>query len=402
MSVSIARDVLKFEREQQATHQRARRRRPRLDDWKKIAPDLNATLQERVLTRQTAIREGKIDTGEAVQQTMKERVQLEEQLLAPVVKARSHQQRRGPHRNHEQIALMRDIARAETALREGPQGDRITAAQGLCLRDLDFSALGQLSRQEELAVTASAHWKSLLEERVRVSKEALCSLTQQQVHESRREMDRRARRAFENEHKGPSKFTGKQGSSHQPELLRWAVPVGLQWVSKGSTQEVTAAQDRAREIRRRHPDATVSVESGEVCVAIVQVGEQGMERALLRVQKACATWAARYAEHNPSYFIADVREVVKARNLDTKSVVDLQALASESAQRVTRKALQHVGDASIGTAGLRGGNELRWTSSGPHACEDMELWLEHLTGSDSEPAPFHLEWDEDGLSITHP
>ena len=88
-------------------------------------------------------------------------------------------------------------------------------------------------------MTASAHWKSLLEERVRVSKEALCSLTQQQVHESRREMDRRARRAFENEHKGPSKFTGKQGSSHQPELLRWAVPVGLQWVSKGSTQEVT-------------------------------------------------------------------------------------------------------------------------------------------------------------------
>ena len=127
-----------------------------------------------------------------------------------------------------------------------------------------------------------------------------------------------------------------------------------------------------------------------------------MERALLRVQKACATWAARYVEHNPSDFIADVREVVKARNLDAKSVVDLQALASESAQRVTRKALQHVGDASIGTAGLRGGNELRWTSSGPHACEDMELWLEHLTGSDSEPAPFHLEWDEDGLSITHP
>ena len=402
VSVSIARDVLKFEREQQATHQRARRRRPRLDDWKKIAPDLNATLQARVLTRQTAIREGKIDTGEAVQQTMKERVQLEEQLLAPVVKARSHQQRRGPHRNHEQIALMRDIARAETALREGPQGDRITAAQGLCLRDLDFSALGQLSRQEELAVTASAHWKSLLEERVRVSKEALCSLTQQQVHESRREMDRRARRAFENEHKGPSKFTGKQGSSHQPELLRWAVPVGLQWVSKGGTQEVTEAQDRAREIRRRHPDATVTVESGEVCVAVVQVGEQEMERALLRVQEACATWAARYAEHNPSDFIAEVREVVKARNLDAKSVVDLQALASESAQRVTRKALQHVGDASIGTAGLRGGNELRWTSSGPHACEDMELWLEHLTGSDSEPAPFHLEWDEDGLSITHP
>ena len=222
-------------------------------------------------TRREAVYNGQEDAGEAVQQTMQERMQLEEQLLAPTVKARLHQQRREAHRNHEQIVLLRDIARAEAALREGPQDVNITVAQRLCLRDLDFSALGLLSVQEELAVVNSSHWKSLLEERVRVSKEALRSLTQRQVHESRREMDRRARRAFENEHKGPSKFTGKQGRSHQPELLRWAVPVGLQWVSRGGAEEVTEVQMRAQELRQRHPGAVVTVESGEVCVAIVPV-----------------------------------------------------------------------------------------------------------------------------------
>ena len=402
ISVSVACDVLKFERGLTADHRGARRSRPRLNDWKRITPELNATLHEGVQTRREAVRKGQEDAGEAVQQTMQERMQLEEQLLAPTVKARLHQQRRGAHRNHEQIVLLRDIARAEAALREGPQDVNITVAQRLCLRDLDFSALGRLDVQEELAVVNSSHWKSLLEERVRVSKEALRSLTQRQVHESRREMDRRARSAFENEHKGPSKFTGKQGRSHQPELLRWAVPVGLQWVSRGGTEEVAEVQMRAQELQHKHPGAVITVESGEVCVAIVPVRGQGMERALLKVKEACATWAARYVEHNQEAFADEVRRVVEIRNLDAGSAVDLQALVDETAQKVTRNASQHDGDASIGTAGLRGEGELRWSSRGPCARENMELWLRHLTSFDSEPTPLRLEWGEEGLRVIYP
>ena len=68
-----------------------------------------------------------------------------------------YKRQREAHRNHEQIVLLRDIARAEAALREGPQDVNITVAQRLCLRDLDFSALGLLSVQEELAVVNSSH-----------------------------------------------------------------------------------------------------------------------------------------------------------------------------------------------------------------------------------------------------
>ena len=92
-----------------------------------------------------------------------------------------------------------------------------------------------------------------------------------------------------------------------------------------------------------------------------------MERALLKVKEACATWAARYVEHNQLAFADEVRRVVEIRNLDAGSVVDLQALVDETAQKVTRNASQHDGDASIGTAGLRGEGEFRWSSRGPRA-----------------------------------
>ena len=48
ISVSVACDVLKFERGLTADHRGARRSRPRLNDWKRITPELNATLHEGV------------------------------------------------------------------------------------------------------------------------------------------------------------------------------------------------------------------------------------------------------------------------------------------------------------------------------------------------------------------
>ena len=45
-------------------------------------------------------------------------------------------------------------------------------------------------------------------------------------------MDRRARKAFEDEHKGPSKFAGKRVEHRTQEELRWRVPHGLQRVER--------------------------------------------------------------------------------------------------------------------------------------------------------------------------
>jgi hypothetical protein len=55
--------------------------------------------------------------------------------------------------------------------------------------------------------------------------------TNSQIRENRRAMDKRARRAFEDEHKGPSKFAGKRVEHRTQEELRWRVPHGLQWES---------------------------------------------------------------------------------------------------------------------------------------------------------------------------
>jgi hypothetical protein len=43
-------------------------------------------------------------------------------------------------------------------------------------------------------------------------------------------MDRRAKKAFEDEHKGPNKFAGKRAEHRTQEELRWRVPHGIQWV----------------------------------------------------------------------------------------------------------------------------------------------------------------------------
>ena len=51
-----------------------------------------------------------------------------------------------------------------------------------------------------------------------------------QVRANRRALPRRAKRAFDDEHKGPSKLAGKRAEHRTQEALRWRVPNWLQWV----------------------------------------------------------------------------------------------------------------------------------------------------------------------------
>jgi hypothetical protein len=69
--------------------------------------------------------------------------------------------------------VQRDTARAEAALRDGPQDKRVTTAQRLCLRDVELAQDGVLGSQDILTALRSEHWTKLLEERIRVSKVAL-------------------------------------------------------------------------------------------------------------------------------------------------------------------------------------------------------------------------------------
>jgi hypothetical protein len=150
--------------------------------------------------------------------------------MTPTIWSRERHQRLPAHRSHEQIQLLRTISRMETALQDGPQVIRVTCAQNLVLEDMDIAWSPPLRPQEKLSITSTEAWMKYLAASLKSCKEDLERQTHNQVRENRRAMDRRARRAFENEHKGPSKFAGKRAEHRTQEAFRWRVPNGLQWV----------------------------------------------------------------------------------------------------------------------------------------------------------------------------
>ena len=178
------------------------------------------------------VQAGTVDVGTAVQDTLRNRHQLAQSWMAPTIRSREHQQRRSAHRSHEQIQLLRTIARVDAALRDGPQAARVTRSQDLVLEDMDVAWSSPLSPQEKLLITSTELWKEYLTASLRMCKNELEKQTNGQIRENRRAMDKRARRAFEDEHKGPSKFAGKRVEHRTQEELRWRVPHGLQWVEK--------------------------------------------------------------------------------------------------------------------------------------------------------------------------
>ena len=102
----------------------------------------------------------------------------------------------------------------EAALQDGPQVIRVTRAQNLVLEDMDVAWSSPLSPQEKLSITSTESWVKYLAASLKLCKEELERQPHNQVRENRRAMDRRAKKAVEDEHKGPSKFAGKR-AEHQ-------------------------------------------------------------------------------------------------------------------------------------------------------------------------------------------
>jgi hypothetical protein len=155
-----------------------------------------------------------------------------------------------------QIQLLRTIARVDAALRDGPQVARVTRSQNLVLEDMDVAYSSPLNPQKKLFITSTEIWRKYLTASLKTCKDKLERQTNNQIRENRRAMDRRARKAFEDEHKGPSKFAGKRAEHRTQEELRCRVPHGLQWVERheDSRDEMWAA--RLAQLQRtmpRHP-----------------------------------------------------------------------------------------------------------------------------------------------------
>jgi hypothetical protein len=110
-------------------------------DWQKLAPALQKELSGGAEATWKKVQAGTVDAGAAVQDTLRNRHQLDQSWMAPTIRSREHQQRRAAHRSHEQIQLLRTIARVDAALRDGPQVARVTRSQDLVLEGgMEFAA----------------------------------------------------------------------------------------------------------------------------------------------------------------------------------------------------------------------------------------------------------------------
>ena len=201
--------------------------RIRLKDWQKMAPALQKELGGAAAETLAGVRAGTVDASAAVQDTLRSRNQLARSWMAPTIRSRERHQHRAAHRSHEQIQLLRSIARVEAALNDGPQVTRVTRAQNLVLEDTDVAWSSPLSPQEKVSITSTEPWRKYLIDSLKLCKQELDRHTSSQVRENRRAMDRHARKAFEDEHKGPSKFAGKRAEHRTQEELRWRVPHGI-------------------------------------------------------------------------------------------------------------------------------------------------------------------------------
>ena len=98
---------------------------------------------------------------------------------------------------------------------------------------------------------------------MRSCKNELEKQTNDQLRENRQTMDKRARRAFEDEHKGPSKFAGKRVEHSTQEELKWRVPHGLQWVEKHEDRRDAVWATRLAQLQKVCPNVSIQHTTGE-------------------------------------------------------------------------------------------------------------------------------------------
>jgi hypothetical protein len=111
-------------------------------------------------------------------------------------------------------------------------------------------------------------------------------------------MDRRARRAFEDEHKGPSKFAGKRAEHRSQEALRWRVPNGLQWVEWQDNARDEEWEERRALLQQECPCIQVHHIVEDACVGVMQVGRQAEEEIQRRITAAGERWMHQAAVRN--------------------------------------------------------------------------------------------------------
>jgi hypothetical protein len=214
-------------------------------------------------------------------------------------------------------------------------------------------------------------------------------------------MDRRARKAFEDEHKGPSKFAGKRAEHRNQEELRWRVPHGLQWVEKHEDRRDEMWAARLVHLQKLCPNINIHHTTGEACVGVLQIGKQTEEEVRKEIETAGKRWRHQAVVQHKLELAKAIGSLAIRWKLIPGDDTRLEDLLDTAVLEVLRWPSSVQKQARIGSMGLRGSQEYRWVTIGPGAQQEMEEWLQYLDASTLCVSPFQLQWNQHQLVLSH-
>ena len=305
---------------------------------------------------------------------------------------------RAPHRDHEQVTLLQDIARLKASKKEGIEREWLTVAQNMVLQELGLDEELTMTRGEKVRMVKTAEWKAWVQKRLESKEKRLDKLTKRQVEESRRLNDWQVRQSFLEEANGPSRFTGKRGDDVEFEKVRWVTPVGFQWM-QGGGEEVEAATDKRIEaIKRKWPEAEVTRSTDSWKVLCMQidcnvVGNGERAELMAAIDVACREWREREAAQLGEEFIQRIWRKVEDRGLQ-KGGQGLESVCQEVVAEVWRERSGEANKLQIGERGQTCVDEVRWYERGERAKERLEEWKQMVArGGEKQRHSLKVSWE---------
>jgi hypothetical protein len=199
-------------------------------------------------------------------------------------------------------------------------------------------------------------------------------------------MDRRARKAFEDEHKGPSKFAGKRAEHRTQEELRWRVPHGIQWVEWQENARDEMWAERMVLLRQECPGIQVQQITGNACVGVMQVGRQAEEEVQRRIKDAGERWKHQVVVQHKLELARAIGDLTAKWKIIPGDDTRLVEVMDTAMQELLRRPSSVPAQARIGSKGFRGSQEHRWVAVGPEARLEMVKWLHHLDAPAALPS----------------
>ena len=266
---------------------------------------------------------------------------------------------------------------------------------------MDIAWSSPLSPQEKLFITSTESWARYLNACLKSCRGELERRTNEQIRDNRRVMDRRARKAFEDEPKGPSKFAGRRAEHRTQDTLRWRVPVGLQWVEWHDGTWDDTWKERLTLLQETCPGIKAHHIVGDACVGRLQVRAHEEAEMQDLITAAGEKWEDRTAVRNKTALARKIGELAAKWKLVPGDNTRLEQTMATAVDELTERSNEVQEEARIGSRGLWGSRERRWVVVGSRAREEMEEWMQHLATDARRMSPFQLQWAHQHPVLSH-